>query len=383
MNKKKLTAIVMAFILVMTAFTSIFVAFADTITWQYDSATKTLTVSGSGAMDDYTPEEVPWSAYTLQLEKVVVEEGVTTIGKNAFIGCSRLSDVSLADSVTTIGEYAFASCPMLQELTLNNNIISIKNNDVSFAYNGSTPKDNFVIITVPGSYALYYAYQNNLSFIAEDVKTGILHVSLQKGMTAYFPYTARYSGQYRFYSVSKHDTRGYLYSSAGTQLAYNDDHATGYPSGLGSTDFGLTFTLTKGEKYYLATNILNFSLKAKYDVYFEPVEYTVSGTLRAMANPSGDASDITLVNAYMDGVALQDGTFTKTVSGLSDTVTFTCDGVTLEHTFTVEDGDEIVLSMMMCDVNADGIVNAKDYAYLQQQQSPYLPLFENFINYTY
>ena len=166
-------------------------------------------------------------------------------------------------------------------------------------------------------------------------------------------------------------------------MAYNDDHASAYDSNMGSTDFGITKTLTKGERYFLAVKVFNPSLKANFDVYFKPVSFTVSGSIYAMNSPNGDASDILLNNAAIDGVATDNGSFTKTVNGVSETVSITCDGVTKEHTFTVEDGDEIVITMMMCDVNGDGIVNAKDFALMQQSNSRYLSLFENFMNYRY
>lgn len=383
MNRKKWMTLALSVLFLFAAFTSVYFAYADDVSWRYDASSKTLYISGSGNMDDYEAGHTPWNVHLLQTEKVVVEDGVTSIGNNAFAGAAILSEVSLADSVTEIGEYAFASCSSLLSLTLNSHITSIRNNDISFAYDGTSPKNSFVIVTSPGSYALSFAVKNHISYLCEDIRTGTLHVSLQKGMTAYFPYKAKYSGQYRFYSVSKHDTIGYLYDADGSQLAYNDDHSQNYDATMGSTDFGLTLTLTKGERYCLGVKIFNPTLKADFDVHFEPVQYTVTGTLYAMASPEGTASSILLENAQMDGAALHNGSFTKTINGLSETVTFTCDGVTLEHTFSVDDGDEIVLSMMMCDRNADGIVNAKDYALMLQSNSPYLPLFESFINYTY
>lgn len=381
--KNQWKAVLLTAVFMLTVFTSFYLVYADDISWQYDNAAKTLYITGSGNMEDYSAGNVPWNACLNQMEKVVVEDGVQRVGKYAFAGASKLSDVVLADSVTVIGEYAFASCPLLNGLTLGSEVIEIENNDCSFAYNGATLKERFVLSVQSGSYALFFAYKNNVSFVCEDVRTGILHVSLQKGMTAYFPYTANYSGSYRFYSVSKHDTLGYIYDADGRQLAYNDDHSTEYDASMGSTDFGITQTLTKGERYFLGVRIFNPSLKAHFDVYFVPVEYTVSGTLYPMAAPDGTASELPLVGAQMDGVALTNGAFTKTVSGLSETVIFSCDGVTLEHTFCVEDGDDITLTMMMCDSNHDGIVNAKDYAYMLKSDSPYLPLFDSFINYTY
>ncbi len=74
-------------------------------TFVYDAATKTLTISGTGATKDYGDTVVnkrPWDDYKDQIEKVVVNEGITTIGKLNFYNCTALVDVSLPSTLTTI-----------------------------------------------------------------------------------------------------------------------------------------------------------------------------------------------------------------------------------------------------------------------------------------
>ena len=65
-----------------------------------------LTITGKGEMYDYS--YTPWS-YD-DLTRVIIGNGVTTIGKNAFIGRSSLTSVNIPNSVTTIGQAAFSSC---------------------------------------------------------------------------------------------------------------------------------------------------------------------------------------------------------------------------------------------------------------------------------
>lgn len=75
---------------------------------QYDSNIKTLTISGTGSMKDYTYNAaVPWASLKQEITKVVVENGVTNVGAYAFSYCRNLSGVSLPDSLTRIGTYAF------------------------------------------------------------------------------------------------------------------------------------------------------------------------------------------------------------------------------------------------------------------------------------
>jgi hypothetical protein len=259
MKYKRLTALVIIAAVISCVFTSVLMAYADDIHWSYDSVNKTLVISGSGDMTDYQNRDTaPWSAHLQEVENVIIEEGVTSVGDYAFCGAAELESVVIASSVTKLGSFSFASCPLLMSLELSESVITIS--DASFAFDGTQEKTGFTLVTAPGTYALYYAYKNNISFICEDVRAGVLHVSLQKGMTAYFPYTPKISATYRFYSVSKHDTLGYIYDSDKNQIAYNDDHSGVYDSSQGSTDFGLNKALTAGNRYYLAVNIFNPSL---------------------------------------------------------------------------------------------------------------------------
>ena len=68
-----------------------------------------LTITGKGEMYDYS--YTPWS-YD-DLTRVIIGNGVTTIGEAAFRSCSHLTSVNIPNSVTTIGGWAFSSCFIL------------------------------------------------------------------------------------------------------------------------------------------------------------------------------------------------------------------------------------------------------------------------------
>ncbi len=57
-------------------------------------------------------------AYCSDLEKVILPEGVTTIGELAFYGCQNLKSISIPESVNTIGGFAFGDCSKLEQLEL-------------------------------------------------------------------------------------------------------------------------------------------------------------------------------------------------------------------------------------------------------------------------
>ncbi len=97
----------------------------DNLTWTYNTSTCTLTISGTGPMYDYDYGTRPWETYEDSIKKVIIEDGVTTIGDYAFVLCGRLISVTIGDSVTTIGDAAFAYCANLTSVTIPENVTSI------------------------------------------------------------------------------------------------------------------------------------------------------------------------------------------------------------------------------------------------------------------
>ena len=98
----------------------------DNLTWTLD-ADGTLTISGTGAMKDYDYYNNPSPASQKKdsVKKVVIEDGVTSIGNYAFSGCLGLKSITIPDGITSIGDHAFDSCINLRSITLPDSITSI------------------------------------------------------------------------------------------------------------------------------------------------------------------------------------------------------------------------------------------------------------------
>ena len=96
--------------------------------WEYDAATRTLTVGGTGAMPDFADfNDQPWKDVREKIKTVVIEAGVTSIGNRAFTGCEVLTSVTLPGSgLETIGEKAFMGCEKLPSITIPKSVTTIK-----------------------------------------------------------------------------------------------------------------------------------------------------------------------------------------------------------------------------------------------------------------
>lgn len=92
------------------------------VNWSFDEQTGTLTISGSGAMEDFHYDEQPWTHLNQQITEIVVEQGILAIGGNAFYGLANMSRVSLPDGLLSIGNYAFAKCQALPRIDIPDSV---------------------------------------------------------------------------------------------------------------------------------------------------------------------------------------------------------------------------------------------------------------------
>ena len=95
----------------------------NNVSWTLDNE-GVLTISGSGAMKDYTATNAPFNFLGVTVNKVVIEYGVTTIGSWVFSGC-RMAEITIPKSVTSIEYGAFYGCPNLENLVIPDSVTHI------------------------------------------------------------------------------------------------------------------------------------------------------------------------------------------------------------------------------------------------------------------
>ena len=151
--KKRILALLLAAVMVMALVPTVFAediptsgTCGENVTWNFDSSTGTLTISGTGPMEDYTGMfayvGVPW--YYAGVVTAVIEPGVTSIGESAFDNCDLLTSVTIPDTVTSIGRSAFDGCVSLTGVTIPSSVTNIGD----FAFNACS---SLTGVTIPSS----------------------------------------------------------------------------------------------------------------------------------------------------------------------------------------------------------------------------------------
>ncbi len=163
------------------------------VTYELDTSTGVLTISGSGGMIPYSEKSyngtyatsAPWGQYYSSIKTVSINSGVARIGNYAFTGCTGLTSITIPDSVTSIGWYAFTGCTGLTSITIPDSVTSIGSSAFSYCkgLTSITIPDSVTSIgnnafygctglkemTVPGTIYMYYAFGNTYPTWVEKV----------------------------------------------------------------------------------------------------------------------------------------------------------------------------------------------------------------------
>ena len=143
-----------------------FLAYAGNISYDYDDSSKVLALGGCGIFTGWIMDKnyrvtivgcgdihSSWNNTDYAPVSIVIENGVTGIGNNAFYQCTRLKSVTIPDSVAFIGDSAFYGCSVLGGVTIPDSVTRLG----SYAFYGCS---SLTDITIPDSVTQlgYYAF---------------------------------------------------------------------------------------------------------------------------------------------------------------------------------------------------------------------------------
>lgn len=115
----------------------------ENATWVFDETSGTLTISGTGAVSDYSG----WNEIASAVTYIEIGNDITTVGEGAFNGFTALKEVYLAESVTELGADAFKDCSRLAIVTALSDDLSFSN-----AFWGNDSRLFFVAKAGSGAY---------------------------------------------------------------------------------------------------------------------------------------------------------------------------------------------------------------------------------------
>lgn len=124
----------------------------DEVFWSLNEANGVLDIYGSGNMWNFDGADSPnrnWFNPSVDIQSIIIHEGVESIGNFAFADHRSLRHVSIPDSLTRIGSEAFASCyslsseKALETITIPEGVKSIG----QYAFGGCDDLEEIVILS--------------------------------------------------------------------------------------------------------------------------------------------------------------------------------------------------------------------------------------------
>ena len=189
----------------------------DNVAWVFDEMSHTLTIAGTGLMNNYSYfSRCPWYSHKASIKKVIIGEGVTSIGHYAFATFEALENLSISSSVSYIGHFVCETCNSLTSVTIPAGVVSIgigSFNNCSVlmsinveASNSAFKSDNGVMFSKNGTILYQYPGGKTDSRYAIPIGTSILGNYSFRGChhlkSIVIPSTVKIMHNYAFYETS-------------------------------------------------------------------------------------------------------------------------------------------------------------------------------------
>ena len=221
----------------------------DGLTWELNAGVFTISYDGvgTGVMDDfdYSEHPAPWQSSKESITSVIIPDGVTRIGNNAFSGAYNLASVSMGDDVVAIGNNAFEACNSLSSITLSSHVTTIGD----YAFAGLQSLTSIVLPSTVQSIgtSAFYGNEGLTSITCEGTTPPTLGQyvfgMIGNGATLYVPYgyaetyeSADSQWQALNMQVIGSGSASYPYCGDGLTWTYNDGVLTIIYDGVGTGD---------------------------------------------------------------------------------------------------------------------------------------------------
>lgn len=256
---------------------------ASSISWAVDGEAHIMYIKGTGVIPDFGENEAPWNEVHHNLRAVVIDEGITRIGKNAFRNFTSLLGAVLPKSLTSIGSHAFFCCSSMRYLTIPANVTEI---DI-YAFSSCTGLKTVTLnskLTKLSSYLFY-----NCSSLSNINPNSSKNINFPTGVTEI--------GKFTFYGCARLDM------SSAKVPSHIKTVGTGAFQGCGmnmGTEDKAGDALDKAYKELFST--LNVEIPPEYE-YTPPVAggSTTGGSSTGSGSSSGSTTSAIKVTAW-DGV---------------------------------------------------------------------------------
>ena len=189
---------------------------------------KTLRISGKGKMKNWTYEGQEYSKYKAVIEHVIIENGITNIGKYAFDGFLKITNIDIPNSVTNIGRYGFYGCNNLTSINIPEGVTEIEDD----AFLSCKALGN---INLPNSItSIRGAFRNCESLISINIPSNVNYLA-----------SDAFEGSYNLTSINVDKNNQKYVSIDGVVYRKNMEEIICYPSGRESELYVIDSSVTK------------------------------------------------------------------------------------------------------------------------------------------
>ena len=262
------------------------------------------------------------------LEYVIIDEGITSIGYNAFDRCAALKQVLMPEGLETIGEEAFAFCSALSTVVVPSTVIDIASHafwqctgvtDAYFLMDEVETLERFGwwdgVFPQPGEDEHGGMEFNTVEHTVLHVPQGMLDAYVESGkFEAWLGHMHEDDGTYPLWWIVNYGTVGRSYTVADPLLALHvdvngdlyakDDNRWLMPDKIydGEVDYMSSTDLMSGRTYDQSNWVLLRGVEAPQALLTHWLDGgTITGTLADCRNPVIEVTEAAAIQAGSEG----------------------------------------------------------------------------------